>query len=64
MGKWTEKQERIFRDMEIIEMAYLDKHFINRLIRFLRDNPERALDYIDFVPDWKTRNIDYETVVK
>ena len=64
MGKWSEKQERIFRDMEIIEMAYLDKHFINRLIRFLRDNPERASDYIDFVPDWKTRNIDYETVVK
>lgn len=64
MGKWTEKQERIFRDMEIIEMAYLDLHFINRLIRFLRDNPERAPDYIDFVPDWKTRNIDYATVVK
>ena len=56
-NKWSEKQERIFRDMEIIEMAYLDLHFINRLIRFLRDNPERAPYYIDLVPDWKTRNI-------
>jgi hypothetical protein len=46
--------------MEIIDMAYLDKDYMNRLIRYLRDNPERAPDYIDFVPDWKTRNIDYE----
>ena len=60
MGKWTEKQERIFRDFEIIEIAYLDKDYMNRLIRYLRDNPERAPDYIDFVPDCKTRNIDYE----
>ena len=53
------KNERIYVDMRIIEgPKYNAKHFVDRVIKFLRDHPERAPDYIDFVPDWETRNID------
>jgi len=56
--KWGDIQNRVLKDMAIIDATYKDKWFVQRLIRFLRDNPERAPDYIDFVPDWETRNID------
>ena len=60
MSEWTEKNERTFRDMELMnDPKYNAKHFVDRVIKFLRDYPERAADYIDFVPDWETRNIDY-----
>jgi hypothetical protein len=40
----------------MIDPKYNDKHFVHRVIRFLRDHPERAPDYIDFVgDDWETR---------
>ena len=58
------RQERIIEDIATMDMIalfdskYDDKYFVHRVIRFLRDNPERAPDYIDFVPDWETRNID------
>ena len=53
------KDERTFRDMEImIDKKYNDKYFVHRLIRFLRDHPERAPDYENFVPDWQTRKLD------
>jgi hypothetical protein len=59
MSEWFEKNERIYVDMWIIEgPKYNAKHFVDRVIKFLRDYPERAPDYIDFVPDWETRNID------
>jgi hypothetical protein len=60
MSERSEKNDRIYTDMKtMIDPKYNDKHFVHRVIRFLRDNPERAPDYIDFVPDWETRNIDY-----
>jgi hypothetical protein len=42
----------------MIDPKYNDKYFVHRVIRFLRDHPERAPDYEDFVPDWQTRDID------
>lgn len=60
MSESSEKNERTFRDMELMnDSKYNAKHFVDRVIKFLRDYPERAPDYIDFVPDWETRNIDY-----
>lgn len=60
MSEWSEKNDRIYTDMKtMIDPKYNDKHFVDRVIRFLRDYPERAPDYINFVPDWETRNIDY-----
>jgi hypothetical protein len=55
-----DKNDRIYKDMEtMIDPKYNDKYFVHRVIRFLRDHPERAPDYIDFVgDDWETRNID------
>jgi len=52
--------DRIYQDMKtMIDSKYNDKYFVHRVIRFLRDYPERAPDYIDFVgDDWETRNID------
>ena len=84
MSEWSDKIERQNCDMEYIDKTYKDKWYVHRVIRFLRDHPERAPDYIDFVGDdwetrdlednlrkieavvegWKTRSIDYETVVK
>ena len=59
MSEWSEKNEREIRDIEYIDKTYKDKWFVQRVIRFLRDHPERAPDYIDFVgDDWETRNID------
>jgi hypothetical protein len=53
------KDDRIYQDMEtMIDVKYNDKYFVHRLIRFLRDHPERAVDYEDFVPDWQTRKLD------
>ena len=55
----SEKNERTFPEIAIIDATYKDKWFVQRVIRFLRDHPERAPDYIDFVgDDWETRNID------
>ena len=56
--KWGDIQNRVLKDMAIIDAIYNDKYFVHRVIRFLRDRPERAPDYINFVPDWQTRNID------
>jgi len=56
--KWGDIQNRVLKDMAIIDATYKDKWFVQRVIRFLRDHPERAPDYINFVPDWETRNID------
>ena len=59
MSEWSEKNDRIYHDMTtMIDTKYNDKYFVHRVIRFLRDYPERTPDYIDFVPDWETRNID------
>ena len=59
MSEWNDKNERIYADMWIIEgPKYNTKYFVHRVIKFLRDHPKRAPDYIDFVPDWETRNID------
>jgi hypothetical protein len=58
MSEWSDKRDREYRDIEYIDKTYKDKWFVHRVIRFLRDHPERAPDYIDFVPDWETRNID------
>ena len=58
MSEWSELNERILTEMQIINATYNDKLYVHRVIRFLRDHPERAPDYIDFVPDWETRNID------
>ena len=59
MSEWSEKNDRIFPEIAIIDATYNDKYFVHRVIRFLRDHPERAPDYIDFVgDDWETRNID------
>ena len=58
-GLGVGKDDRIYRDMEtMIDKKYNDKYFVHRVIRFLRDHPERAPDYIDFVPDWETRKLD------
>ena len=58
--KEMNKNDREYRDIEYIDKTYKDKWFVHRVIRFLRDHPERAPDYIDFVgDDWETRNIDY-----
>jgi len=65
MSEWSDKQDRILEDITTMDMIamfdskYDDKYFVHRVIRFLRDHPERATDYIDFVgDDWQTRNID------
>ena len=58
MSEWSELNERILTEMQIINATYNDEFYVHRVIRFLRDHPERAPDYIDFVPDWETRNID------
>ena len=59
MSEWSDKQDRITRDMEIMtDPKYNTKYFIHRVILFLRAYPERAEDWLDFVPDWQTRNID------
>ena len=58
MSEWSEKNDRTFPEIAIIDATYNDKLYVHRVIRFLRDHPERAPDYIDFVPDWETRNID------
>ena len=59
MSEWTDKNERITRDMKLMaDPKYNTKYFVHRVIKFLRDYPERAPDYEDFVPDWETRNID------
>ena len=59
MSEWSDKNDRQCRDMEtMIDPKYNDKYFVHRVIRFLRDHPERAPDYEDFVPDWQTRDID------
>ena len=56
MSEWSDKNERIYTDMELMnDSKYSAKHFVDRVIKFLRDYPERAPDYIDFVPDWETR---------
>lgn len=58
MSEWKEKNERTFRDMELMtDPKYNTKYFVHRVILFLRDHPERAPDYEDFVPDWQTREI-------
>jgi len=59
MSEWSELNERILTEMQIINATYNDKLYVHRVIRFLRDHPKRAPDYIDFVgDDWETRNID------
>ena len=59
MSEWSEKNDRIYADMTTMhDSKYNTKYFVHRVIKFLRDHPERAPDYIDFVPDWETRNID------
>ena len=60
MSEWYDKNDKIYHDMTtMIDPKYNDKHFVHRVIRFLRDHPDRAPDYIDFVgDDWETRNID------
>ena len=59
MSEWSDKQDRIFPEIAIIDATYKDKWFVHRVIRFLRDHPERAPDYIDFVgDDWETRKLD------
>jgi hypothetical protein len=56
VSEWSDKNERIYADMELMnDPKYNTKYFVHRVIRFLRDHPERAPDYIDFVPDWETR---------
>lgn len=53
------KNDRIYDEMAIIDKTYKDKWFVHRVIRFLRDHPERAPDYIDFVGDgWETRDLE------
>ena len=62
MSEWSDKNDRIFPEIAIIDATYKDKWFVHRVIRFLHDHPERAPDYIDFVgDDWETRNIDNES---
>jgi len=59
MSEWSEKNDRITRDMEIMtDPKYNTKYFVHRVILFLRAHPDRAEDWLDFVPDWQTRNID------
>jgi hypothetical protein len=59
MSEWSEKNDRQDRDMQIMaDPKYNTKYFVHRVIRFLRDHPERATDYEDFVPDWQTRKLD------
>jgi len=60
MNSGVGKDDRIYQDMEtMIDKNYSDKWFVHRVIRFLRDHPERAPDYIDFVgDDWETRKLD------
>ena len=57
MNKGVGKNDRIYQDMIYIDKTYNDKYFVHRVIRFLRDHPERAPDYEDFVPDWQTRKL-------
>ena len=57
--KEMNKNDREYRDIEYIDKTYKDKWFVHRVIRFLRDHPERAPDYIDFVgDDWETRDLE------
>jgi len=59
MSEWSDKIERQNCDMEYIDKTYKDKWYVHRVIRFLRDNPERAPDYIYFVgDDWETRDLE------
>ena len=59
MSEWSDKRDREYRDIEYIDKTYKDKWFVHRVIRFLRDHPERAPDYIDFVgDDWETRDLE------
>ena len=59
MSEWSDKNDRIFPEIAIIDATYKDKWFVQRAIKFLREHPERASDYIDFVgDDWETRDID------
>ena len=58
MNTGVGKDDRIYQDMIYIDKKYNDKYFVHRVIRFLRDHPERAPDYEDFVPDWRTRKLD------
>jgi hypothetical protein len=59
MNTGVGKDDRIYQDMiTMIDVKYNDKYFVHRLIRFLRDHSERASDYENFVPDWRTRNIE------
>jgi hypothetical protein len=59
MSERSEKNDRITRDMELMtDPKYNTKYFVHRVILFLRAHPERAEDWLDFVPDWQTRNID------
>ena len=59
MSEWNDKNERIYADMELMnDSKYNTKYFVHRVIKFLRDHPERAPDYINFVPDWETRKLD------
>lgn len=58
MSEWSEKRDIEYRDIEYIDKTYKDIWFVHRVIRFLRDNPERAPDYEYFVPDWQTRKLD------
>ena len=58
MSEWSGLNERILTEMQIINATYNDEFYVHRVIRFLRDHPERAPDYIDFVPDWETRKLD------
>ena len=58
MSKWVERYERVNRDFLLMaDPKYNTKYYIHRLILFLRDHPERAIDYEDIVPDWQTREI-------
>ena len=63
MSERSEKNDRITRDMELMtDPKYNTKYFVHRVILFLRAHPERAEDWLDFVPDWQTRNIDGRTL--
>jgi len=60
MSECSEKNERIYADFAIMhDSKYDTKYFVHRVIKFLREHPERAPDYIDFVgDDWETRKLD------
>lgn len=63
MSEWTDLNDKILHDMELMnDPKYNTKYFVHRVIKFLRDHPERAPDYIDFVPDWETRDIEINEI--